>query len=473
MIPGRLCSLLAAVVLLGLAMETTARAASYSSRIADANSIAATLTNFGVIGNDFVSRSPSLEYPVGTGYEHMPVGGLWIGAMATDDAGSFVGVTTAMLDIFQGASTAAATEFTPATDPQLRSYDPNSPYFSPLAVSTRDIISSFDDLTAKTAQQNPEIHRPLHVGVRQSSYQWDYPDMRDFVIERFIITNLGASSLTNVHVGFYTEFASGPKNAYSTWPPTATGGGSLGGWYGKALLAWDAPERLLREHFCSALFSCHFEITPAWAGIELLTPPGAGQHVTLALWNYSPSDPARDSDGERYTILSAGTIADVTAPEYGPGIGDPVELLALGPFATIAPGDSVEVDFAIVGGGEDTDIIQHALTAQAVKDAGFNASTVTVDEGMASSGRLAVRPRSNPMTSAIASFVVELPREAAVTLDIVDVAGRRVARRTLTTGSPGRHDIEIAEMDRLPAGVYFAHLHSGADIASCRFVVLK
>ena len=56
----------------------------YVVRVADQNAVGVTLTNYGVIGNNFVSRSPSLEYPLGTGCEHLTAGGLWFGAQAVD-----------------------------------------------------------------------------------------------------------------------------------------------------------------------------------------------------------------------------------------------------------------------------------------------------------------------------------------------------------------------------------------------------
>src|SRR6185503_8658147 len=62
-------------------------------------------------------------------------------------------------------------------------------------------------------------------------------------------------------------------------------------------------------------------------------------------------------------------------PDFMPFTGDAVELLSLGPFATIAPGDSITVDFALVGGAQVADIQQNATRAQQVRDANFDAST--------------------------------------------------------------------------------------------------
>ncbi|MEP6667336.1 MAG: hypothetical protein ABJA81_12885, partial [Nocardioidaceae bacterium] len=283
-------------------------------------------------------------------------------------------MTTGMLDATAGGATAALTEFTPSGNSITRqSAQYNSLYYDPAAVSSLDLTSLFDDAMPTTASGNPEPHRPMNLAVRQVSYQWAQPGWEDFAIERFVIRNSGASALTDVHVGMYAELASGPKNSYATWPPS-TGGSPLGSWYRRKLLAWDASQRLLREHRCTGPpipAGCQFEITPAWMGIQMLTPPAAGQQVTVAVWNWAPGDPSRDQDVERYALMSAGTTADVASPSYQPGSGDPVEVMALGPFSAIAPGDSIEVAFALVGGAEVADIQQHAATAQQVRDTGY------------------------------------------------------------------------------------------------------
>ncbi|OLD80876.1 MAG: hypothetical protein AUI33_01475 [Ignavibacteria bacterium 13_1_40CM_2_61_4] len=84
------------------------------------------------IGNNFVSRSPSLEYPRASGYEHLPDGGLWVGAQSSDTSGIFIGVTTASLDMSQGASSQSASEFSPSSNGiWVRSDIPSSPFYDP------------------------------------------------------------------------------------------------------------------------------------------------------------------------------------------------------------------------------------------------------------------------------------------------------------------------------------------------------
>ena len=51
--------------------------------ITDNNRVGLTVTNYGFFGNNFTSRSPSFEFPLGTGYEHMVRGGLWVGGLTS------------------------------------------------------------------------------------------------------------------------------------------------------------------------------------------------------------------------------------------------------------------------------------------------------------------------------------------------------------------------------------------------------
>lgn len=351
----------------------------FTVRVTDNNLMGVTVTNYGFVGNNFVSRTPSMEYPLGTGYEHMVRGGLWVGARAVDDSGAFVGVVTGAVDGAQGSSAQQATEFTPAgLEIKVRSTLPNSKFFNSAAVSEQDYIGEFSDRPAKRASSNSENHRPMGILVRQENYAWSFSDYQNLVIFHFVIRNLGPP-LADAWVGFYAEMASGPKNAYGNWPPSSSSS-SVGGWFSKKWIQYDDSLRFIREHYCAALpvpGGCILDRVPAWVGIKLLgtgPQPISGKQVTLAAWDYAPGSALRDEDTERYAILSAGTIQDLSAADLQPQSGDPVELIAVGPFAQIDPGDSIAVDFALVGGEGLTDPLEaqeHSRFAQRAFDRGY------------------------------------------------------------------------------------------------------
>jgi hypothetical protein len=352
------------------AQKTTADSILYKANVMNSNLVAINVTNYGFVGNSFSSRQPSMEYPAGSQFEHLVRGGLWIGAEAVDDSGSFIGVSTGALDGSNGSSAQSSTEYTPAgNDIVQRSTLIHNPHYSKRAVSELDEIGSFSDRPGKLPSVgNSERHRPINVLVRQENYSWSFSQFQHSVVFKFVITNLGPP-LANVWIGLYSELASGYKGEYAGWPPN-------GPWFRKKYVQYDDSLRLFREHYCEQPpfpGGCNYGHVPYWAGIKLLgthPQPLSTKQITLAAWNWSPGDTSRGTDDRRYRLMSSGQITDVSQPIYqsGPAGGDPVDVMAVGPFAQINPGDTVSVDFAFVGGNEVEDLQEHARFIQRAFD---------------------------------------------------------------------------------------------------------
>jgi hypothetical protein len=355
----------------------------FDQKIADGSRVHMTVTNYGFYGNNFLNRSASLEFPGGAGYEHMTGAGLWIGAQAQDGVGAFTGVTTGAVDAGQGPTSPDRSEWTPGDRGiRRRSRLFGNIDYDPRAVSDLDMICDYNDLSPTRAAGNPEDHRSMGLEVHQETYQWSLPEVKDALFLHSRITNRGAP-LTNVWVGLWSELASGNKNAYVFWPPSSGDPGGQGGWFNNKWLVYDAPRRLLREHYCDAQpipTGCRLERAPYWIGVQLLNRPDttAGQRITLAAWPWSAGSPYRDQDVERYAILSAGTLQPLDGDSLLPGTGDPVELLAIGPYPRLETGDSISVDFAFVGGAEVDSIGNAAAAAQAAFDRGYRDILVPV-----------------------------------------------------------------------------------------------
>src|SRR5439155_9613398 len=113
--------------------------------------------------------APSLEFPLGSGYEHMSRGGLWVGAKAVSDTGFFTGVSCAIVDDAQGTSGASETEFTPAgIEIVERSRIQNSRFFSRDAISDQDLDCSYSDRPARAPSgYQQERHTPINILVKQ------------------------------------------------------------------------------------------------------------------------------------------------------------------------------------------------------------------------------------------------------------------------------------------------------------------
>jgi hypothetical protein len=273
------------------------------------------------------------------------------------------------VDDAQGSSAQSGTEFTPAGLTIVeRSRISNSPVYSAQAVSDQDLDTRYSDRPARGPSGS---QAPLGILVHQRTLGFSLPAAQDFVVAQFTVINQGPP-LRDVWIGFYAQLVSGNKNAYPSWPPSGVGGGP-GSWYYRTYVDYDAPRRMYREHFCAALpfpSACQMEYTPPWAAVKLLgiAPDTiANKTVSLNWWSYAPRDPSRDEDFERYAILSNGRIANPQECIPG-GSCSPIMVLSVGPFARIDPGDSVRVDFAILGGEDERALAAHADYAQFASD---------------------------------------------------------------------------------------------------------
>ncbi len=380
--PVALPAVIAALLALGdLAAAPPADAAAeadsirYAVRTTGINRVGLAVSNYGFFGNNFVSRSPSFEFPLGSGFEHMSRAGLWVGAIGINDTASFTGVSSAIVDNAQGSSALAETEFTPAGNTIVeRSRISNSRYYSSEAVSDQDFDCAYSDLPARPPFGfQSEAHTPLHLLVRQRTLGFSLEAADAFVVARFTIINQGPP-LRAIYVGLYAQLVSGDKNAYVTWPPSSSSG--PGSWYYKTYAEYDAARRLYKEHYCTMLpypSGCGFAYCPPWAAVKLLgvhPDTVAAKTVSFNWWSYSPGDTARDIDLKRYAILSNGIQMDPGGCQPG-GTCSPIMVLSVGPFDQLDPGDSVQVDYAFVGGDDEQALLSHADYAQFASDIGY------------------------------------------------------------------------------------------------------
>jgi len=343
----------------------------YAVRVQNGNKLGLTLTNYGFIGTNFSSFAPSFEYPLGSGHMHMVRGGPWIGAVSADENGAFIGVSTAAEDGFAGGTRPPSQEFTPAgTYVAARSTLPNSFYFDSGAVSELDCISSYSDLPANVLIQ----HRPLNVVVNQYTYEWSFSDYAHFVIFHYVVHNNGPP-LQDVWFGMYDELASGNMKLQNSYPPT--------GWFSKKYITWVDSVSMVTERYCQGRpfpAQCRFDLVPEIAAVSLLgVRPGnfrdtTDKKITFAAWNFAPTGTpgavARGDDSLKYGLMSTGVrqSIDPLPDSLAPVSGDPVELLAVGPFRTINPGDSISIDYAYIGGLTYADLSRRAVVAKRAYD---------------------------------------------------------------------------------------------------------
>lgn len=335
----------------------------YVDKVTDGNLLGLNITNYGFFGDDFVTRAPSMEYPLGSEVDHLTRAGLWVGAVNV--MGDTL-VSTGAMDGYWRMGGASVTEFTPRTlSIRERSSLISRPTYHPESFSEQDFYAVYDDLGLRPpGPSSVEPHQPLGVKVTQNSYLWSYESANNFVIVSFDLQNVSGSTLSNVYVGLFSELASGWKGAYERWPPT--------GWFRNKIIYFEEEYSLLAEHRTDFGGGT----APQWAGIKCVgaeplpdDPPSMG-HATVAFnwWDWDPGSTERDEDRERYLLMSNGEVDDVTGVGL-PGADDPVELISIGPFENLPPDSTIEVVLAFMGGNDMDHLRTTSMVVQDIYEA--------------------------------------------------------------------------------------------------------
>jgi len=81
--------------------------------------------------------------------------------------------------------------------------------------------------------------------------------------------------------------------------------------------------------------------------------------------------------------------------------------------------------------------------------------------------------RPNPAIGGRLMVHFALPTAEPATLELLDVAGRRVTVRAMGSLGAGRHSIDLAEGRRLKPGLYFVRLTQGANLRIVRTTLLN
>ncbi len=341
--------------------------------VTSANNIGVTVYNNGFIGTNLADRSPSMEYPLRSGQEHLVRAGLWVGGLPATEGDTLV--STATIDGYFGSfDPRGVSEFFPATSViERRSILPNDRYFHPDAKSEQDLLARFIDRHTHGSTE----HVPLGLEVNLEILQFSFEPFDAIMIANYRIVNASQSDpIFDVYAGLYAEMASGWKDGHSEWPPS--------GWFNQKDIAYVSDDstgvHLLTEHH----FSLDNNNCPSWGGIQVLgtrPKPLREMNVSFNWWNWDPNGTLSGTptnDTERYLTMGNGSI-DGTAGVEAPN-NDPVSLLSVGPFDVIEPGDTVLVSFAFVGGQPsprdgrtaEEDIFFNATWAQVAFDLNFN-----------------------------------------------------------------------------------------------------
>ena len=331
----------------------------------DVGKIGLTITNFGTLGSRNVAwpNQPSCEYPLGSRIEHMYQSGLWVGARPRTSG--FPLVSTGVTD--RSSSSGTGYEFTTENGSTMiqRSSLPDSRFFDESAISHQDFIADYSDLNTHVPATGDSIpsHTPIGLKIHQESYAWNFPFTDDFVIISYTVKNVNPDTLDDVYVGIWCDNVVRNTNYVR---PGATGFFSYcGGGY-------DSVSRMMYTFEGNAAPGT----TPAnsYIGVAILgsTPFPTNQQTGLPIdslgdlyhqvffnaWIYrnsqgvqalfSPTDDYNSSPYlSRYTRLGQ-SIPQSTIDAMRTSPQNYTTMISTGPWATLAPGDSIQVVFAVV-----------------------------------------------------------------------------------------------------------------------------
>lgn len=318
--------------------------------ITDVGNIRLSISSFGTIGTGFAAwpKIPSCEYPRGSGIEHLFLGGLWVGGIKEIGGNKVTAVTTGALDVSSVLNVAQGFEFTNQDSNYLiqRSSLPNDLYYSPKAISHRDFSCTFFDTSLFVPELNQRIpghEYPLGLQVNFQSYAWNFPFADYFVLLTYSIKNVSNTPIDSAYIGFWTDLV--VRNTTIRAPR----GGDFYRAGGNALID---SLRMMYEWDISG----DNGLADNYAAVRLLGTEPVQKQTHYNVWAFQDTRgdewlQSPQTDIEKYRRLSATFLNQVQISDAEKLIskaGNRSQLLSVGPFSRILPGDSVNIAFGVI-----------------------------------------------------------------------------------------------------------------------------
>lgn len=351
----------------------------FERRTVDVSNMGISYSNIGAVGTPNVrnqpSGAPSMQYPDGSGTEHLFEAGFWIGAQRD---GQTV-VSTSAVTNPSGYTRAGdgGYEFTNDGTPIFeRSSLPESNFFSPEAVSHQDFIAQFSDRRTIVSGRPISGHEaPLYADVTQEVYNWNFGFADGISIIKYEVTNNSHQhrdddgfTWNDVYFGMYSDLV--VRNINTTTDTGSNffnkgGVGYIDSLY--TLYAFDAgstdfprtdtygASMILGSEYRGVEYHPRYEDEVIEAGMEVPT-------VSPTFWKFfqaggrfdEPSD-----DLERYSRLSLEDdqwdynqypehVLEGLRQDGQDSDGNYIQLNRFGPFPEIEPGETVTVYMAFI-----------------------------------------------------------------------------------------------------------------------------
>lgn len=321
----------------------------FEEKTINVGNIGVNVTNVGTIGRPNVRNDPqgppSMEYPRGSGVEHLFEAGLWIGAIKNGQ----ISVSTGAVDDASGYAVGkAGFEFSalPGSPVLTRSSLPGSPVFSTAARSHQEYVLNFtDEFTVVPGSNQPIANHllPLNARVKLETYAWNFPFADYFTIFNYTVTNSGDAPWDSVYIGHWSDLV--VRNVKTTNDRGAAffNKGSLG--FDDTLHAMYAYDVIGDRPFTNSYGALQYlGIIYRDQYIHPNNPNTPFARVNGNYWLYNVAAPTNDL--QRYdrmkTMGNFGPSANLGTP------GNRVQLMAAGPLARIEPGESITFVIAAV-----------------------------------------------------------------------------------------------------------------------------
>lgn len=331
----------------------------------DVGNVGLTITNYGLLGQGYqtaLQDQPSCMYKYKSRFEkerieHFSYAGLWIGGIGGIHGEQETLVSTAIVDgVFDYGE--AGFEFTNSASlsdtVRVRSSIVTSPYFDPRAISHQDFLCDFTDRNMTVPGTDIELidHNPLGIDVHMETYAWNYSYADAFVILNYTLVNRSAYPIEKLYAGLWVDASIANMNYTSAYQP---GGGFT--WYDN-LNGFDPAYKMAYQYDVDG----DNGFAESYLGIRALgaTAPSESFLVYYDQWKWNafsnmnfPTYYMPRNDEERYEKLSSTPAGALPDEEDSWML-----LLSIGSLGDLAPGDSLNMVFAIVcgfWGDDDTD----------------------------------------------------------------------------------------------------------------------
>ena len=267
---------------------------------------------------------------------------------------------------------------------------------------------------------------PLGLHILQDSFVDDTPEHEDFLVLRYAVTNTNEDQwLRGMYIGVYIDWDLDPDEAIDS------------GVYNE-------------ENQVAMIFDSEFEF--GGTGVKVLSsPPG----ISFDLLPYQVTFSGGFSNSEKWEALSGGISNSVNYARR-----DLAQMVGAGPF-DLGPQETTVVGFALIGGHDESDIVESAVNAQALWDSKLSGNTVANEAGVTPAQFDFAPVYPNP-GNGMYSLSFTLPDAADVELVIYNALSQEVRALLHEPRSAGVHTVEWNGIDdagaSVASGVYFARL---------------